>query len=24
VLAYLAFNLRDPILKDLRVRQALA
>ena len=24
VLAYLAFNLRDPILKDVRVRQALA
>jgi peptide/nickel transport system substrate-binding protein len=24
VLAYLAFNLRDPILKDIRVRQALA
>ena len=24
VLAYLAFNLRDPVLKDLRVRQALA
>ena len=24
VLAYLAFNLRDPILKDERVRQALA
>src|SRR5262249_52888620 len=24
VLAYLAFNLRDPVLKDVRVRQALA
>ena len=24
VLSYIAFNLRDPILKDVRVRQALA